>query len=132
MDTECLQFLFYLKIMVPFKTYFDVETVKRYHKVVESEHVKELLEYIWPKNERNFFCHSKPFFMQEGQKLDKRIWDIEHWENKVQHGCMVFRKFWDYNKIQFTGAELYGNVGLPMLGSANYYNSFSTSITGKV
>ena len=104
---------------MPFKKYFDVEAVKKYHRVIPMEDFfasKKLSNAIWPESKRKSFCHSK----RQGLPGER-----EH----KGGACYAksgnpFESFWDTYNIDFVGSELYGEASL------NYDVSYTQSKEG--
>ncbi|KAL1491424.1 hypothetical protein ABEB36_012025 [Hypothenemus hampei] len=80
-------------IQVPFSTYFQVEPLKQYHKVITMEEfMKEIAPYEWPPDQRISFC-----YMARGNT----------------DGCNAkegnpFGPFWDTYGVDFVQSEFYG------------------------
>ena len=106
---------------MPFKQYFDVEAVKKYHRVIPMEDFfasKKLSNAIWPESKRKSFCHSK----RQGLPGER---DHKGGACYAKSGN-PFESFWDTYDIDFVGSELYGNANL------NYDVSYPQSQEGKV
>ena len=106
---------------MPFRNYFDVEAVKKYHRVMPMEDFfasEVLTKIVWPLSKRKSFCHSKR------QGLPG--------ENSHKGGAChaksgnPFQSFWDTYAIDFVGSELYGSAGL------HYDVSYSESAEGNL
>jgi peptide-O-fucosyltransferase len=54
-------------IQVPFDTYFKVEPLKKYHKVITmAAFMKEIAPFEWPESKRISFCYiSRGFFLNK-------------------------------------------------------------------
>ncbi|CAH1994490.1 unnamed protein product [Acanthoscelides obtectus] len=80
-------------IQIPFDTYFKVEPLKEYHKVITMEEfMKEVAPYEWPEDKRVSFC-----YMPRGDGS----------------GCNAkegnpFGPFWDTYSVNFVSSEFYG------------------------
>lgn len=91
---------------VPFNTYFQVEAVEKYHRVITMEDFfknKELVEQVWPEGRRISFCYSK---RQPSPNEDP---------DAVRRGGVCYAKsgnpfgpFWDTFQVNFDGSETYG------------------------
>lgn len=80
-------------IQVPFKTYFKVEPLKKYHKVITMEEfMSKIAEAEWPPEKRVSFC-----YMQRGDN-----------NNCNAKEGNPFGPFWDTFNIDFVGSEFYG------------------------
>ncbi|XP_077561382.1 GDP-fucose protein O-fucosyltransferase 1-like isoform X2 [Haemaphysalis longicornis] len=79
-------------VQVPFDTYFRVETVARYHRVLTMEHFMDrLAPTVWPVGNRTVFCYQA---RTSGQ------------------GCQAkegnpFGPFWDTFGVEFDASEFY-------------------------
>ena len=107
------------QVQVPFKSYFDVDAVKKYHRVIPMEDFfasEKLSNALWPESKRKSFCHSK----RQGLPGER-----EH----KGGACYAksgnpFGSFWDTHNVDFVGSELYGNAGL------HYDVSYPESVKG--
>lgn len=85
---------------IPFNTYFAVEPLKKYHRVISMENfMKQLAPTIWPEENRISFCY------MERKSLSK--------PETTEVGCHAkegnpFGPFWDTFSIDFTASEFYG------------------------
>lgn len=80
-------------IQVPFDTYFKVEPLKVYHKVITMEvFMKTIAPIEWPKDQRISFC-----YMSRGDSGNCNAKDGN-----------PFGPFWDTFNIDFVGSEFYG------------------------
>ncbi|KAM7341835.1 O-fucosyltransferase 1 [Cochliomyia hominivorax] len=85
---------------VPFNTYFSVEPLKKYHRVLLMEDfMQNLAPTLWPKDKRISFCY-----------MERK--SIQAKDNNVP-GCHAkegnpFGPFWDTFDIDFSGSEFYG------------------------
>lgn len=79
-------------IQVPFDTYFKVEPLRKYHKVIlMEEFMKNIAPIEWPIEQRTAFC-----YMSRGNNTCN-----------AKEGN-PFGPFWDHFNIDFTGSEFYG------------------------
>uniref|UniRef100_A0A8D8TCG1 GDP-fucose protein O-fucosyltransferase 1 n=1 Tax=Cacopsylla melanoneura TaxID=428564 RepID=A0A8D8TCG1_9HEMI len=82
-------------IQVPFDTYFQVEPLESYHRVMTMEKfMQDIAPHIWPPQTRTAFC-----YMARG--------------TSNQSSCNAkdgnpFGPFWDTFGVDFTGSEFYG------------------------
>nr|CAG4640702.1 EOG090X02RM [Eulimnadia texana] len=80
-------------IQVPFRTYFKVQKLEEFHRVIPMEDFfDKIAEALWPKQKRISFC-----YMARGKG----------------NGCNAkegnpFGPFWDTFNVNFVGSELYG------------------------
>ncbi|XP_049816687.1 GDP-fucose protein O-fucosyltransferase 1 [Schistocerca nitens] len=80
-------------IQVPFDTYFEVEPLRKYHRVITMEEfMDKLAPKIWPPEKRTVFCYS-----QRGNNV----------------GCNAkegnpFGPFWDTFGVDFVASQYYG------------------------
>ncbi|XP_045459316.1 GDP-fucose protein O-fucosyltransferase 1 [Melitaea cinxia] len=82
-------------IQVPFDTYFNVNSLKDYHRVVTMEYfMKNIALDIWPSHKRISFCYTQ------------RIGEIENSCNAKSGN--PFGPFWDTFNIDFVKSEFYG------------------------
>lgn len=82
-------------IQVPFDTYFKVDSLYEYHRVITMENfMKYNAPEIWPNNKRISFCYTQ------------RIGEIENSCN-AKSGS-PFGPFWDTYDIDFIRSEFYG------------------------
>lgn len=88
-------------IQVPFDTYFDVESLQEYHRVIlMADFMEELAPTIWPEDKRVSFCYMERKSMQNKGE-------------KSKPGCHAkegnpFGPFWDTFQIEFVESEFYG------------------------
>nr|XP_023011964.1 GDP-fucose protein O-fucosyltransferase 1 [Leptinotarsa decemlineata] len=86
-------------IQVPFDTYFKVEPLQKFHKVVTMESfMKDIAPYEWPRNDRKSFC-----YMARGSGESCNAKDGN-----------PFGPFWDTYDVEFTGSEFYGPLHYDM------------------
>ncbi|KAJ0181805.1 hypothetical protein K1T71_002527 [Dendrolimus kikuchii] len=82
-------------IQIPFDTYFKVDILSEYHRVVTMEtFMKDVAPDVWPRNKRISFCYTQ------------RIGEIEN--NCNAKSGNPFGPFWDTFNIEFVGSEFYG------------------------
>ncbi|XP_053602469.1 GDP-fucose protein O-fucosyltransferase 1 isoform X2 [Plodia interpunctella] len=82
-------------IQVPFDTYFKVDSLLLYHRVVSMESfMADTAPVIWPKSERISFCYTK----RAGAET----------ESCNAKSGNPFGPFWDTFNIEFVGSEFYG------------------------
>nr|CAD7205217.1 unnamed protein product [Timema douglasi] len=80
-------------IQAPFDTYFDVDSLRAFHRVVTMEvFMDEIAPIIWPPEKRIAFCYTA---------------------RGTSGGCNPkegnpFGPFWDTFNVEFVGSELYG------------------------
>ncbi|XP_072936509.1 GDP-fucose protein O-fucosyltransferase 1 [Epargyreus clarus] len=80
---------------VPFDTYFDVNSLKQYHRVITMElFMAEIAPTIWPPENRISFCYT--------QRMG------EHDKSCNAKSGNPFGPFWDTYNIDFAGSEFYG------------------------
>uniref|UniRef100_A0A1I8NLW7 GDP-fucose protein O-fucosyltransferase 1 n=1 Tax=Stomoxys calcitrans TaxID=35570 RepID=A0A1I8NLW7_STOCA len=97
-------------IQVPFDTYFDVETLQTYHRIIlMADFMKEFAPTVWPEEKRVSFCY------MERKSIQKK-------EN-ANPGCHAkegnpFGPFWDTFQIDFIDSEFYG----PLLFDVHHSN----------
>ncbi|XP_072389899.1 GDP-fucose protein O-fucosyltransferase 1 [Diabrotica undecimpunctata] len=81
-------------IQVPFDTYFKVDPLQKFHKVLTMENfMKNIAPYEWPENERTSFC-----YMARGGSGDSC---------NAKDGN-PFGPFWDTYNVEFVKSEFYG------------------------
>ncbi|XP_071821277.1 GDP-fucose protein O-fucosyltransferase 1-like [Apostichopus japonicus] len=77
---------------IPFKTYFEVDTIAKYHRVIPMEtFMKELAPTVWPEGKRIGFCYRK---------------DATSNECSMKNGN-PFGPFWNKFNINFDGSQEY-------------------------
>lgn len=82
-------------IQVPFGTYFKVESLAEYHRVITMESfMVDVAPTIWPTNKRISFCYTQRNGEQESSCNAK--------------SGNPFGPFWDTFNIEFEGSEFYG------------------------
>lgn len=82
-------------IQVPFDTYFEVEALERYHKVVTMEKfMTTIATEVWPIEKRISFCYNKRNGEQNSSCNAK--------------SGNPFGPFWDTFNIDFVTSEFYG------------------------
>lgn len=82
-------------IQVPFDTYFNVNSLNDYHRVVTMEYfMKNIASELWPPHKRISFCYTQ------------RIGEIESSCNAKSGN--PFGPFWDTFNIDFVKSEFYG------------------------
>lgn len=82
-------------IQVPFKKYFKVESLQKYHKVITMEEfISDVTPLEWPPNKRISFC-----YMSRGGDENKSC--------NAKEGN-PFGPFWDTYSINFVDSEFYG------------------------
>lgn len=82
-------------IQVPFETYFRVDSLEEYHRVITMElFMKSVAPGIWPANKRTSFCYTQ------------RIGEEEKSCNAKSGN--PFGPFWDNFEIDFVQSEFYG------------------------
>jgi len=85
-------------IQIPFETYFNVDALRDYTKVVEMEvFMEQLAESVWPSNDRISFCYSERMGLN----------------GKSTGSCNAkdgnpFYSFWNTFNIDFAGSEFFG------------------------
>ncbi|XP_067001158.2 GDP-fucose protein O-fucosyltransferase 1 isoform X2 [Anabrus simplex] len=80
-------------IQVPFDTYFQVEPLKEYHRVLTMEtFMKKIAPLIWPPEKRIAFCYS---VRGSGEGCNPKEGN-------------PFGPFWDTFDVDFVGSEFYG------------------------
>ncbi|XP_057651845.1 GDP-fucose protein O-fucosyltransferase 1 [Diorhabda carinulata] len=80
-------------VQVPFDTYFRVEPLKKFHKVITMEDFMEnVAPFEWPKNQRISFC-----YMARGTG-----------DTCSAKEGNPFGPFWDTYNVDFVGSEFYG------------------------
>ncbi|UYV73442.1 O-fut1 [Cordylochernes scorpioides] len=80
-------------IQVPFNTYFKVEPLLKYHRVMLMEKfMSEVAPKVWPEGQRKAFC-----YMSRG----------DNGECNAKEGN-PFGPFWDTFNVSFDGSEFYG------------------------
>lgn len=84
-------------VQVPFKTYFSVEAVSEFHRVIPMEEFfnSGLADLIWPKDKRYSFCYAN------------RQGDTEERGCNAKNGN-PFGPFWDTFDVDFIGSVTYG------------------------
>lgn len=88
-------------VQVPFDTYFDVDALKTYHRVILMEDfMRDLAPTIWPVEKRISFCYMerKPMY-SKGDDLKPAC--------HAKEGN-PFGPFWDTYEIDFVDSEFYG------------------------
>lgn len=87
-------------VQVPFETYFKIEPLRNYTKVITMEYFMEYLsETVWPKDQRVSFCYS------ERKKLDGTSTN----DCNAKDGNPFF-SFWDGFRIDFVASEFFGPI----------------------
>lgn len=82
-------------IQVPFNTYFNVDALSQYHKVITMEFfMKNFAPTVWPTDIRVSFCYTQ------------RTGEIEN--NCNAKSGNPFGPFWDTFNIDFVKSEFYG------------------------
>ncbi|KAL1457927.1 hypothetical protein WDU94_008107 [Cyamophila willieti] len=82
-------------IQVPFDTYFQVEPLEAYHRVMTMEKfMQDIAPHIWPPQKRIAFC-----YMARGSSNESSC--------NAKDGN-PFGPFWDTFGVNFTGSEFYG------------------------
>ncbi|XP_008469123.1 GDP-fucose protein O-fucosyltransferase 1-like [Diaphorina citri] len=82
-------------IQVPFDTYFQVEPLQEYHRVMTMEKfMQDIAPHIWPPHKRIAFC-----YMARGSTNESSC--------NAKEGN-PFGPFWDTYGIDFVGSEFYG------------------------
>jgi peptide-O-fucosyltransferase len=85
-------------VQIPFDTYFKVEELAKFTKVITMENfMKHLAPDVWPEQERVSFCYT------ERSKLD----GSKTGSCNAKEGNPFF-SFWDTFKIDFVKSEFYG------------------------
>ncbi|XP_013774815.1 GDP-fucose protein O-fucosyltransferase 1-like, partial [Limulus polyphemus] len=80
-------------VQVPFDTYFKVDTLKKYHRVMTMEDfMKNLAPVVWPPGKRTVFC-----YRSRGETDDCN----------AKEGN-PFGPFWDTFNVDFDDSEFYG------------------------
>ncbi|RZC41605.1 GDP-fucose protein O-fucosyltransferase 1, partial [Asbolus verrucosus] len=96
-------------IQVPFDTYFQVEPLKKYHKVITMEEfMKKIAPYEWPESERISFCYMSRGFILISEYdliLNRKVVGSSN-ECNAKEGN-PFGPFWDTFNIDFVGSEFY-------------------------
>lgn len=96
-------------MQIPFNTYFAVEPLENYHRVIlMEEFMKELSPLIWPEEKRISFCYMERKSIHNKEALA---------------GCHAkegnpFGPFWDTFGIDFTSSEFYGPLHFDVHHSA--------------
>ncbi|KAK7473705.1 hypothetical protein BaRGS_00035032 [Batillaria attramentaria] len=86
-------------VQVPFDTYFKVEPLREYHRVVTMEDfMKTIAPIVWPEEHRIAFCHS-PRRSTTGE-TDKKS------DCHAKDGN-PFKSFWDTYNVDFVGSQFY-------------------------
>lgn len=82
-------------VQVPFGTYFDVESLVEYHRVVTMEDFfAQLASEVWPKSQRISFCYTE----RPGEEAKSC---------NAKNGN-PFGPFWDTFNVDFVGSKAYG------------------------
>nr|XP_016930416.1 GDP-fucose protein O-fucosyltransferase 1 [Drosophila suzukii] len=86
---------------VPFNTYFDVEPLKEYHRVITmADFMWHLADDLWPESERVSFCYKERYSLQQEKN------DPEKPNCHAKDGN-PFGPFWDTFHIDFVRSEFY-------------------------
>lgn len=86
-------------IQVPFDTYFNVDKLSEFHKVITMEKfMKDVAPVIWPSDKRIAFCYTARG-STESESVEKSC--------SAKEGN-PFGPFWDTYNIDFVGSEFYG------------------------
>lgn len=81
-------------IQVPFDTYFTVDTLEKYHRVITMEaFMEKIAPVVWPDKKRISFCYTK----RNGEEE----------ESCNAKSGNPFGPFWDNFNINFVGSEFY-------------------------
>ncbi|XP_074654626.1 GDP-fucose protein O-fucosyltransferase 1-like [Tubulanus polymorphus] len=81
-------------VAIPFDRYFNVESLRSYHRVITAEQfMKELAATVWPEDKRTVFCFSS----RMGPKKN---------DCNAKDGN-PFGPFWDAYGVDFTRSEFY-------------------------
>ncbi|XP_064649700.1 GDP-fucose protein O-fucosyltransferase 1-like [Lineus longissimus] len=84
----------YKSVQVPFKTYFEVDPIKQYHRVITMEDfMSELAPSIWPAGQRTAYCYYPRHGPTKG-------------DCNAKDGN-PFGPFWDTYSIDFEKSEFY-------------------------
>lgn len=87
---------------VPFDTYFEVEPLQEFHRVIlMSDFMSDLADEVWPANARIAFCYMERKSLQQ----EKNNQDAPNCHAKDGN---PFGPFWDTYSIDFVGSEFYG------------------------
>ncbi|GJQ81604.1 putative GDP-fucose protein O-fucosyltransferase [Trypoxylus dichotomus] len=80
-------------LQVPFNTYFKVEELKKYHKVITMEKfIEDIAPTLWPPENRISFCYTA---RGDGNTCNAKEGN-------------PFGPFWDAYGVDFVGSEFYG------------------------
>lgn len=93
-------------IQVPFDTYFNVESLADYHRVITMhKFMSDIAPFLWPEDKRVSFCYMERSGEQKGSCNAK--------------SGNPFGPFWDTFGIDFVSSEFYGPLN---------YDAHSTSM----
>ncbi|XP_013200489.1 GDP-fucose protein O-fucosyltransferase 1 [Amyelois transitella] len=82
-------------IQIPFDTYFNVDSLQTFHKVITMESfIIDIAPILWPSSKRISFCYTK----RAGEEN----------ESCNAKSGNPFGPFWDTFNINFVGSEFYG------------------------
>ncbi|OWF42645.1 GDP-fucose protein O-fucosyltransferase 1-like [Mizuhopecten yessoensis] len=90
-------------VQVPFDTYFKVEPLRAYHRVMTMESfMKELAPTIWPPKDRTVMCYQARHGATKGNSCNAKDGN-------------PFGPFWDTFNIDFTSSIFYGPLGYDLM-----------------
>ncbi|EDW60599.2 GDP-fucose protein O-fucosyltransferase 1 [Drosophila virilis] len=97
---------------VPFDTYFEVEPLQEFHRVIlMSDFMSHLADEVWPASERVSFCYMERKSLQQ-EKNDPNA------PNCHAKDGNPFGPFWDTYNIDFVASEFYGPLHFDVHHSA--------------
>lgn len=86
-------------LQIPYKTYFQIEPLQEYHRVIPMEEfMLKIANDIWPQEKRISFCYI------ERRSLNKSNTKIDCHPKDGN----PFGPFWDTFNVDFVGSEFYG------------------------
>ncbi|XP_068144806.1 GDP-fucose protein O-fucosyltransferase 1 [Drosophila tropicalis] len=95
---------------VSFDTYFDVEPLQKFHRVIlMSEFMDQLAKDVWPVEKRVSFCYMERKSLQKEKNQDRQC--------HAKDGN-PFGPFWDTYNIDFVASEFYGPLHFDVHHSA--------------